>query len=228
MGKNIAVIPARSGSKGLPHKNIKPLCGLPLIAHTIQCATRSRIFDEIHVSTDSEEYAGIARQYGAAVPFLRSPELAGDTSGSWDVVRDVLAQYEKLGQAFDTVTLLQPTSPLRIAEDILDAMGLFDHNGANAVVSVCEAEHSPLWCGTLPDNLSLDGFIPDSILNLPRQSLPPYYRINGAVYIVRTSYLSGRVNLYSENCYAYIMPVSRSLDIDSEWDFLMAQAYLEK
>lgn len=124
MLKHIAIIPARSGSKGLKDKNIKLLAGKPMVAYTIEAAKQSGIFDCVHVSTDSDEYARIAREYGADVPFLRSDELSSDTAGSWDVVRWTMAQYAKLGQVFDCVTLLQPTSPLRTDEDIQNAYRL--------------------------------------------------------------------------------------------------------
>ena len=110
--KNIAIIPARSGSKGIPDKNIKDINGKPLIAWTIEAAIKSNMFNCVMVSTDSDKYADIARNYGAEVPFLRSSENSSDTSSSWDVVREVLLKYEEMGFLFDTFTLLQPTSPL--------------------------------------------------------------------------------------------------------------------
>ena len=110
--KSIAIIPARSGSKGLPDKNIRPLNGIPLIAYTIKAALDSGMFDTVMVSTDSEKYAEIARKYGAEVPFLRSAATSGDKSSSWDAVKEVLAQYEsQLGKTYDVVALLQVTSP---------------------------------------------------------------------------------------------------------------------
>lgn len=104
--KNLAIIPARSGSKRLKDKNIKLLNGKPLLAYTIESARESGLFDEIMVSTDSEKYAEIARQWGANVPFLRSYELSNDTASSWDVVKDVIIRYKNLGFEFDTVALL--------------------------------------------------------------------------------------------------------------------------
>ena len=108
--KNIAIIPARSGSKGLPDKNIRLLGGKPLLAYTIEAAIQSGCFDTVHVSTDSEHYAEIARQYGADVPFLRSAALATDTASTWDAVREALCRYAELGKTFDTMMLMQPTS----------------------------------------------------------------------------------------------------------------------
>lgn len=118
--RNIAIIPARSGSKGLKDKNIKLLNGVPLLAYTIKAAVESNMFNEIFVSTDSEVYAQIAREWGANVPFLRSAELSGDEVSAWDVVRDSIKRYEGLGKKFDTVALLQPTSPLRTSKDIIN------------------------------------------------------------------------------------------------------------
>lgn len=116
--KNLAIITARSGSKGLKNKNIKLLNGKPLIAYSIEAAQKSNLFTEIMVSTDSEEYAEIALKLGAKVPFLRSKTNSEDNSGSWDVVMEVLKNYLKAGQKYDTICLLQPTSPLRTYDDI--------------------------------------------------------------------------------------------------------------
>ena len=120
--KIIAVIPARSGSKGLKDKNIKKLNGKPLIAYTIDAAKNANIFDKIIVSTDSEKYAEISREYGAQVPFLRSGKNSSDGANSWDVVKEVLM---KLDEKYDIIVLLQPTSPLRTSENILESLKLF-------------------------------------------------------------------------------------------------------
>jgi CMP-N,N'-diacetyllegionaminic acid synthase len=225
--KIIAVIPARSGSKGIKDKNIRHLAGKPLMAHTILAAENSGVFDEIFVSTDSSHYADIAKECGASVPFLREYSLATDTASSWDVALNALAQYRNTGYNFDVVVLLQPTSPLRIADDIKDAIKLYRTKNANAVVSVCEADHSPLWCNTLPDDLSLTKFIRESIKSKPRQLLKKYYRINGALYIVDANYLIRSTNIYRARCFAYIMPKMRSIDIDDEYDFLFAEMLMD-
>lgn len=224
---NLAIIPARSGSKGLADKNIKELNGKPLLAYTIDAATESNMFDEIFVSTDSAEYAEIAKKYGANVPFLRSKETAGDSSSSWDVVSETLEKYKAIGKEFDTISLLQPTSPLRRAEDIIKGYELMDKKRANAIVAVCETEHSPLWCNVLPDDLSMQGFISDEIINRPRQELPVYYRVNGALYIVKRSMLKDNFDLYNNGCYAYIMDKKYSIDIDEELDFQIAQQIMQ-
>ena len=136
--KNIAIIPARSGSKGLKDKNIKPLMGKPLLAYSIEAAMQSNMFDTVMVSTDSETYAKIARKYGAEVPFLRSAETSSDTASSWDAVAEVLNGYAAIDRCFDTFMLLQPTSPLRTAGDIVGAYRTMEEKDANTVVSLCE------------------------------------------------------------------------------------------
>jgi len=182
---NLAIIPARSGSKGLHDKNIKELNGKPLMAYSIEAALKSNLFDEVMVSTDSEKYAEIAQEHGASVPFLRSEELSGDKAGSWDVVKEVLNRYKEMGKEFDTICLLQPTSPLRDAEDIKNAYNLYKERASVAVISVGEMEHSPLWSNTLPDDKSLAGFARFEVPK-PRQEIETYYRLNGAIYIVKT------------------------------------------
>lgn len=219
--KNLAIIPARSGSKGLPNKNIKHLDKKPLINYSIEAALQSAVFDEVMVSTDSEKYAEIAVSAGAKVPFLRSEVNSSDQASSWDVVREILKEYRERMQTYDTVCLLQPTSPLRIADDIVQAYEMYKNKKANAVIGVCEVDHSPLWTNTLTDTLSMDNFLQkDSIL--PRQKLDLYYRINGAIYIVNTRCVERKKNIFN-NSFAYIMPRERSVDIDTELDFLLAE-----
>lgn len=224
----LAVIPARSGSKGLKDKNIKMINGKPLLAYTVEAAKESGLFQEIFVSTDSERYAEIAREYGAAAPFLRSEELATDTASTWDVVRDSIKKYEEMGKNFDVAAILQPTSPLRTAQDIRDGFTKFFEKGANAVVAVCEVDHSPLWCNTLPEDDSLTDFLKKDVINLPRQCLPTYYRINGALYIVRTDYLKSTDNIYSDKCFALVMPKNNSVDIDDAIDFQLAESLIKQ
>ena len=225
--KNIAIIPARSGSKGVKDKNIRDLCGKPLMAYTIEAAIKSGEFDEVMVSTDSEYYAEIAKQFGASVPFLRSIETSSDTASSWDMVKEVLCGYRKQGREFDTFCLLQPTSPLRTFEDICSAYDLYRNKANFAVVSVCEAEHSPLWCGNLPDSGEFIGFVDEKNLK-QRQAGRKYYRLNGAIYIVCIDKFKDDDFLYREGSFAYVMPQDRSVDIDTEIDFKLAEVYMEE
>lgn len=225
--KSIAVIPARSGSKGLKDKNIKLLNGKPLIWYSIRAAIMSNCFDEIMVSTDSEKYADIARNCGATVPFLRSERMSTDKASSWDTVQEVLDNYRNIGREFDTVMLLQPTSPLRSSDDIKNAFSIYKEKEADSVVGVCEMDHSPLWSNVLTENRCLDGFIrPEVKESSGRQSLPTYYRINGAIYLTKITDELG-ANLYSNSGYAYIMPRDKSIDIDTELDFKMAEFLLK-
>jgi CMP-N,N'-diacetyllegionaminic acid synthase len=224
--KNIAIIPARSGSKGLKDKNIKLLNGKPLIAYTIEAAFNSKIFDEVFVSTDSEKYALIAKEYGANVPFLRSESMSSDTASSWDMVSEVLKRYRTLGDDFDIFALLQPTSPLRTSDDIVTAFKIMSAKRANAVVAVCEVDHSPLWCNTLPEDGSLCGFLDKDLITKSRQQLKTFFRINGALYIVNITYFNHANNIYEEKCYAYVMEKRKSIDIDDQTDFDIANMLL--
>lgn len=224
--KNIAIIPARSGSKGLPDKNIKELNGCPLIGYSIKAALESGMFDTVMVSTDSESYADIAIKCGATVPFLRDVENAGDKSSSWDVVREALSKYKERGCEFDSVCLLQPTSPLRTYKNIVEAYKMFETKEAKAIVSVCEVDHSPLWCNVLGEDASLKGFVKEEA-KIPRQELKKYYRLNGAIYIVKVNEFLANDDLYGENCYAYVMERKASVDIDCLDDFKYAEWLLE-
>lgn len=220
--KNIAIIPARSGSKGLKNKNIKLLNGKPLIAYTIEAALASNMFDEVMVSTDSVEYAHIAKEYGAAVPFLRSEKTSSDTASSWEMVSEVLGEYKKLGKEFDTFCLLQPTSPLRDEEDIVKAYEVFFESASVGVVSVCETEHSPMFCNQLPENKELTDFIKRSE-NKRRQEMGTFYRINGAIYIFSIDEFEKDNFLYRKGSYAYVMEKEKSIDIDTAYDFKIAE-----
>ncbi len=223
--RNIAIIPARSGSKGLKDKNIRNLCGKPLMAYTIEAALDSGEFYEVMVSTDSEKYAEIAKKYGANVPFLRSKETSTDKASSWDMVDEVLAGYRKIEKDFDTFCLLQPTSPLRNKDDIRQAYNLYRERADFSVVSVCEAEHSPLWCGHLPVNRELINFINQENMQ-QRQAGEKYFRLNGAIYIVNVNKFETDRFLYQKGSFAYIMSQSKSVDIDTEIDFKMAEIIL--
>ena len=226
--KNIAIIPARSGSKGLKDKNIKELNGLPLLVYSIQAAKDSNLFDEIMVSTDSEVYAEIARSNGASVPFLRSAKLSTDTARSWDVVKEVLSRYKEMGRTFDSVCLLQPTSPLRVGKDIEKGYKLLKNKNANAVAAVCEVEHSPLWSMTLPEDLSLMEFRQAIKGKGPRQNLSTYYRMNGALYIRLIQYKDDLIEILDDKEYAYIMDRKRSYDIDVLEDFELVEYFMKK
>ncbi len=225
--KNLAIIPARSGSKGLPDKNIRMLCDKPLMAYSIEVALESKMFDIVHVSTDSERYAKIACDYGADVPFLRSAETSSDTATTWDAVIEVIRKYELIGKHFDTVMVLQPTTPLRIVSDIVEVYKTLQDKKAESVVSVCECEHCPIWSNTIGKNMCMDGFIQHESAKR-RQDYDCYYRLNGAIYVISiNSLLKHRSILYDNRCFAYIMPKERSIDIDTIYDFIVAEAIMK-
>lgn len=222
---NLAIIPARSGSKGLKDKNIKLLNGKHLIGYSIEAALESDIFDCVHVSTDSPEYGEIAKLYGADVSFLRPENLSSDTADTWDVVRYVVNYFQGLGQSFQYVTVLQPTSPLRSPEDIKNAYKLLEKKHASSIVSVCEVEHSPQFMKPLNEELSMKDFI-DLTKAVRRQDQQKYYRLNGAIYIFHVSVLDNIQELYGDESYAYVMPRERSVDIDTIQDFAYAEHLL--
>lgn len=224
---HIAIIPARSGSKGLADKNIMLLKGKPLIAYTIESAIDSGCFDEIYVSTDSEKYADIAKAYGASVPFLRNEENAKDGSSSWDVVREALRKYEEAGKYFDKCMLLQPTSPLRTANDIKNAFELLEQREKGSIVSVCETDHPVQWCFRLSEENSMREFGGSGDRNKSRQELEPYFRENGAIYLVAAEKIKDiDFDIYKSDCYGYVMPRERSVDIDGAFDFMQAEVLL--
>lgn len=224
---NLAIIPCRSGSKGIKDKNIKLLSGKALLSYSIDAALKSELFSEVMVSTDSKKYAKIAQEYGAEVPFLRSEKTSSDMAGSWEVVMEVLEQYQKQEKMFDTICLLQPTSPLREALDIKAAYRELLEREADAITSVCEVDYSPLWTMTLDDDLSLTKFR-KSIKAVPRQMMRTYFRINGAIYIRRIEYIKQEIKICDKSEYAYIMDKSKSVDIDTNEDFEYASFLFEK
>lgn len=224
----IAIIPARGGSKRLPGKNIRPLSGKPLIQWAIDAALESGVFDRVFVSTDSSEISRVAEACGAEVPFLRPKALASDTSTTAGAVAHFIEALERTeGCECSHVCLLQPTSPLRTAEDIRNANRLLMEGNLDAVVSVCELEHPIQWCNRLGAGGSLKGFItPDN--HRRSQEQETYYRLNGAIYFCRTPVAKQLDTLYSENVEsrAYIMDQTRSVDIDTALDFAIAETLL--
>ena len=223
----LAIIPARSGSKGIKNKNIKMLNGKPLLSYTIKAALDSGIFDDIFVSTDSKEYAEIAIQYGASAPFLRPANIAGDNSLAKDYILHAIQSYKFIGKSFDYIAVLQPTSPLRTGVDIRNAVALLSDNSCDSVVSICQTDYSPLLCNVLPEDNSLYNFIPEKN-NKNRQMLSIYYRINGAIYLINSDVYLNTKNFYGKKSKAYIMEKERSIDIDDELQFKFAEFLLEE
>lgn len=213
----IAIIPARGGSKGLPGKNILPLCGKPMIAYTIEAAKQSKYIDHVIVSTDDQKIAEIALQYGAEVPFLRPDFLASDTAQAVD---NYIYTIERLSKEWNTpieeFVVLQPTSPLRIAEDIDGAIEMFMEKQADSVISYTPEAHPVRWHKYLDENNAFVDIFDTTIAN--RQDLKTSYYPNGAVYVFRFSMIKER-KYYTDKSYGFVMPRVRSVDIDYKEDF---------
>ena len=224
--KNIAIIPARSGSKGLKNKNIKMLNGKPLLAYSIVAAIESKCFDTIIVSTDSKKYATIATKYGAEVPFIRSKLTSCDTASSWDVVKEVLDEYHIRGKQFDTFTLLQPTSPLRNSNDIKVCFKMYKEKKANSIISVCEADSSIITY-ELSNDFNISKSLRRKKMNTRRQDIKKVYKNNGAIYLANVKHFLKTNNIYDNKCYAYVMNKRNSIDIDDITDFKIAEALLK-
>lgn len=227
MTENIAIIPARSGSKRLKNKNTKLLGNKPLICWTIEAALNASSITRVVVSTDCEIIEQVALNAGAEVPFIRPKHLAEDHSNTSDVIMHAATSLGLEGQ--NILTILQPTSPFRSADHIDDAMALMKEKQADGVVSIAKSKHHPLWANTLPEDGSLGYFIRPEILNKRSQDLPEYYSLNGAIYAYRIDafYKSGGI-FYSNNVFGFKMSEAPSIDIDDQYDFYVAEALLEK
>jgi CMP-N-acetylneuraminic acid synthetase len=221
----LAIIPARSGSKGVKDKNIRNLCGKPLMAYTIEAAINSGVIDTVLVSTDSEKYAVTARKLGAEVPFLRPSDISGDTSLASEYILHTIQELEKLGRQYDYFILLQPTSPLRKAEHIFEGVKMIADEGLDSIVSFSEAEHPPNYFHPLPENLSLENI---NLTESNRQEHKNYYRINGMLYISKCELYQQSRSFYGLNSKAFIIENKYAIDIDSEYDFALAEFLIER
>jgi CMP-N-acetylneuraminic acid synthetase len=218
----VAIIPARAGSKGLPGKNLLTLCGKPLLAWTVEAAIASRSFFRVVVSTEDPETGRVAVSLGAEL-VDRPLALAQDDSSVIDVV---LHAVDSLGVPRDStriVALLQPTSPLRDAEDIREALRLFQASDAASLVSVAPCSHPPQWALKLDDG-KLRPAYGQEMLEMRRQELTPLYAPNGAIYLTRVRDLIRTRSFFMGGVLAYAMPAERSVDIDSELDLAVASA----
>lgn len=224
----LAIIPARGGSKGIPRKNLCLLNGLPLIQYTIDAARNSDCIDETVVSTDCQDIAAAAMKAGAAVPFMRPSALAEDHSRTIDVLKHAVDFYEEqLNVFFDHIILLQPTSPLRTSKDIEEAYRIFVETRADSLQSVSPTAQHPYLLRKFK-NGQLNPYETLEDERLRRQDLEELYVLNGAIYIVRKEILMNASSLVGERNGGYIMPKSRSIDIDDEIDLEVAQVLLQK
>jgi len=216
----LAIIPARGGSKRLPNKNLLPLKGKPLIQWTIDAAKKSKYIDAITISSDNEQILDIANK-NCLIAIKRPLFLSTDEANTSAAVLHVL---ESLDDRYDYLILLQPTSPLRKTEHIDKAIEFLFERNADAIISVCEAKHNPMWCNTLPEDLSMVDFINKHIKEKRSQDLPKYYELNGAIYIVKTErFFKEKTFFISDKVYAFIMDKFSSVDIDEEFDFKFAE-----
>lgn len=222
----LALIPARGGSKGIPGKNIKEFNGHPLMAYTIAAARKSHYVDSTVVTTDSSEIAKVALAYGAEVPFLRPVELASDTSRTIDAVVHAVNALAELGKSYDVVVLLQPTSPLRRAEEIDAAVETFFSHGELGLASVSDVSENPV----LTRRLDSSGVL-HPVLTVPstirRQDMPRFWHIDGAIYINSVRNLTLETSL-NDNPIGFVMPRDRSSDIDNIEDFLRAEEIMRE
>jgi CMP-N-acetylneuraminic acid synthetase len=218
----LAIILARGGSKRLPNKNILTLKDKPLIAWSIEAGLHSQYIDKVIVSSDSDKILDISQTYG--VDIIKRPDiLASDTATSMDAIFHTLDNCK----AYDYIILLQPTSPLRTSKDIDNAIEELLSKDADAIVSVCSMEHSPLWSNTLAKDKNMSNFLKDEVLNKRSQDLETYYRLNGAIYICKKDKLLEEKTFFiKDNIFAYVMDRKNSIDIDEEIDFKMAEFFL--
>jgi len=220
----IGIIPARGGSKGIPRKNIKLLMGRPLIDWSIDAAKQSSCVDRIIVSTEDEEIASAARELGADVPFMRPTELAADDASGIAPVLHVISRLPN----YDWVLLLQPTSPLRSAEDIEGIWQFCQERGAPSAVSVCEVEKHPYWMYQRNAAQRLEPFIKRRPDVTRRQDLPPAYALNGALFLAKTDWLLKRQDFIGPDTLGYIMPRERSVDLDTPQDWNLVESLIKR
>jgi CMP-N,N'-diacetyllegionaminic acid synthase len=223
----LAVVTARGGSKGLPGKNIRPLIGKPLINWTIEAALAAPSIDSIVVSTDDEKIATVARSAGARVPFMRPSALASDTASSIDVLLHAIDTLEQIGESYDVVVLLEPTSPLRESCDIEQSLSQLIENRAGSVVSVCRAEsHHPAFMYRQTSDSRLTPFTNQQPSTLRRQEIEPVYFLEGTVYCSHIDVLRAQRSFYHQDTLAYEVPKWKSIEIDDIYDFVMVEALM--
>ena len=228
-GKEIlGIIPARAGSKGLPHKNMKLFCGKPLISWTIEAALTSKYIDKVIVSTDSLEIAKIANQYGELAPFIRPAFLSTDTALSIDVIRHV-CEYskEQYAKEFDYIALLEPTSPLRETSDIDNAIFKLNTKNVSSIVGISETEsQNPAFLVKKDTEDFISWYDTSQSIGIRRQEIDPIFYLEGSIYVSERDKLFEENSFYHDETIGYIMSKDKSLEIDDEFDFIMAEALM--
>ena len=214
---NIAIITARGGSKGLPRKNVLPVLGVPLIGLTIQAALKSGSIHRVFVTTEDQEIKAVSLQFGAEV-IDRPMELARDSSGSDEVLENAIEQLIAQGLKFDTVVLLQPTSPLRTYDHINEAIQLYTKKKADCVISVFEPSHTPIKAYVEQNDGKITGLFGVNAPYERRQDLPKSYQPNGAIYAFSVNKFLKQRKIPRDNVYPYVMSELQSIDIDTYED----------
>lgn len=230
MSSILCTICARGGSKGVKNKNIKELHGKPLIAYTIEQAKASGLFEHIVISTDSDDIANVAKQYGAEVFFKRSDEMASDTAGKLDVIRDAFVRSEEYyNKAFDYLVDLDATAPLRSVEDIINSFNQFKENNNDNLITAMPSRRSPYFNLVEQDKngkVYLSKKLDSAIMR--RQDAPKSYDMNASIYIWKRDIILNKSPLFLENTGLYVMPEERSIDIDNELDFKFVEFLMGK
>ena len=219
--KRLCTICARGGSKGVKGKNIRPLLGKPLIAHSIEQAKASGLFEAIAVSSDSDIILGFSREWGVDYLIKRPDELATDQAAKLPVIRHCVAEVERQkGYSFDIIVDLDATSPLRLIEDIQNAVALLEKGGAGNVITAMPSRRSPYFNIV---ELNADGIVELSkqlkTVIVRRQDAPKCYDMNASIYVWKRQVLFASDTIFNEDTKLYVMPEERSIDIDSELDF---------
>lgn len=224
----LALIPARGGSKGLPGKNLRPLCGRPLVQWSIDTALACSMIDSVIVSTDDEKIAELALLAGAEVPFLRPQVLSGDTAPSTEVVIHALDFLENTGRIFDVVILLEPTSPLRDVQDIDLALQHLVDAKASSIVSVCRAEAThPAFMFKATSQGRLKPFLSSPPTSLRRQQIEPMFYLDGSLYASRVKALRTKKSFYHNDTIAHEVSKWKAIEIDDIEDFQMTEAIIK-
>lgn len=218
---NLAIIPARGGSKRIPRKNIKNFLGQPIITYSINAALQSGIFDEVMVSTDDEEIAGIAQKYGAAIPFMRSPETANDHATTFAVIEEVCQNYTQRGQNFDFVCCIYPCAPLISGKTLNEAYETIANNDFDAVFPVVEFSY-PVQRSLKITNGKLDFTYPE-YAQARSQDLPKNYHDSGQFYWMRIEQILRTRKIMTDNVGGIIISELDAQDIDNEIDWKLAE-----
>lgn len=221
--KVLAVIAARGGSKGLPRKNILDVGGRPLLAWSIEAARKSKFLDRFVLSSDDDEIIRVGGKWDCEAPCKRPHDLAGDKTPLGDVLVHML---EEIKEPYDYIVLLQPTSPLRTAEDIDHCIELCHKRNAPACVSVSVSAKSPYWMFRVDDVGKMTPFLEMDGLRHQRQNLPTAYAANGAVYVAEIPWFRENMSFYSADTVSYVMPPERSVDVDTGLDLLFVEAIM--